>query len=65
PKVAGGRTRIVWGSGDMFVPPKTGHRLAERLGAEITLLNATHFLQAAAGEELGTIHLDFLESLVA
>ncbi|MFN2611073.1 MAG: alpha/beta fold hydrolase [Actinomycetota bacterium] len=62
PKVAGGRTRIVWGSGDMFVPPKTGHRLAERLGAEITVIDANHFLQEDAGEELGTIHLDFLES---
>ena len=63
-EVTKGKTRIVWGSGDPFVPPKVGQRFAERTGGEITILEgAGHFLQEDAGAEVGRLHLAFLRSL--
>lgn len=64
PEVAPGRCRVVWGGQDVFVPPKVGIRLAERMGTEATVLeNAGHFLQEDAGDELGRLHLEFLKGL--
>ncbi|MEO7803469.1 MAG: alpha/beta hydrolase [Actinomycetota bacterium] len=63
PKIATGISRVVWGGDDPFVPAKIAHRFGERLGAEVTILEASHFVQEDAGEELGHLHLDFLASL--
>ena len=64
PEVAKGRTRIIWGGADMFVPVKTAHRLADLLSAELTVLEeAGHFLQEDAGEEMGRLHREFLETI--
>jgi haloalkane dehalogenase len=64
PKIAMGKSRIIWGGADMFVPLKTAHRLSDLLSAELTVLEqANHFLQEDAGEELGKLHREFLRSL--
>ncbi len=64
PKIAGGRSRVVWGGNDMFVPSKVAQRFGERLGAEVTVLEGvSHFLQEDAGSEVGRLHLEFLKTL--
>jgi haloalkane dehalogenase len=63
-QIAPGRTRVVWGANDPFVPQKVAHWFGERLGTEVNVLeNASHFLQEDAGQEIGRIHREFLESL--
>lgn len=63
PKIASGISRVVWGGDDPFVPVKVASRFGERLGAEVTVLEASHFVQEDAGAEVGQLHLDFLASL--
>lgn len=63
-QIASGKSRVVWGANDPFVPAKVAHRFGERLGAEVTILEgAGHFLQEDAGAEVGRLHLEFLDAL--
>jgi len=63
-KTAGGRSRVVWGGNDFFVPPKVAERFGERLEAEVTVLKGvSHFPQEDAGTEVGRLHLEFLKGL--
>lgn len=65
PKVAPGRVRAVWGGNDPFVPPKQAERFRQSLGADVTVLDGVgHFIQEEAGDEVGRLHRDFLESVV-
>ncbi|HLF69909.1 MAG TPA: alpha/beta fold hydrolase [Actinomycetota bacterium] len=60
---AAGRARVIWGEKDPFLPAKTATELAERLGAELTIVEgAGHFIQEDAGEIVGKLHLEFLSS---
>lgn len=62
-EVAPGRRRVVWGANDPFVPQKVAYWFGERLRAEVSVLeDAGHFLQEDAGQEVGRIHREFLES---
>jgi haloalkane dehalogenase len=48
-------TLILWADSDPIIPPKTGARFAEALGADEPRMieNASHFLQEDAGEVVG------------
>lgn len=60
-EAAAGRARVIWGEKDPFVPTKTATQLAERLDAELTVIEgAGHFIQEDAGETVGKHHLAFL-----
>lgn len=64
PGLAQGKTRVVWGAGDPFVPRKVADRFGARTGAEVTVLeDAGHFLQEDAGPMVGKLHREFLISL--
>jgi haloalkane dehalogenase len=46
---------LLWAEDDFIIPPKTGERFAERIGApepEI-IPNASHFIQEDQGERIG------------
>ena len=46
---------VLWADSDPIIPPATGKRFAEAIGAPEPILieNASHFLQEDAGEEIG------------
>lgn len=48
-------TLLLWGEEDPIIPPKTGRRFAEAIGADEPeiIAGAGHFLQEDAGEEIG------------
>lgn len=59
--LASGRTRVIWGAADPFLPAKVATRFGERTGAEVTVIEgAGHFLQQDAGDEIGKLHAAFL-----
>lgn len=53
---------VLWADGDPIIPPKVGKRFAEAIGAEgpIEIVDASHFLQEDAGEEIGERIADWL-----
>lgn len=64
PEVSPGKVLIIWGEDDVFVTPKTAHRLAKALGTSAELVSgASHFLHEDAGKVVGRRHLEFLKSL--
>lgn len=63
PEVAPGKVRVVWGANDPLLSQKLALRFGDRLGAEVKFVEAGHFLQEERGEEVGRLHLEFLDSL--
>lgn len=65
PRVAGGKTCIVWGESDPFVPARVAERFGQTLEAQPTVLKgAGHFLQEDRGLEVGRLHSEFLITTV-
>ncbi len=55
---------VLWADSDPIIPPKTGKRFAEAIGAPAPELieNASHFLQEDAGEVIGARIAEWLAS---
>jgi haloalkane dehalogenase len=54
---------MLWGDSDTVLPLSLGHRLAERIGAQVEVVpEAGHFLQEDAGELVGQRIADWLAS---